>query len=186
MRTLRVSLVGTVILMLLGGRLGRYRRWPRTSRARSPLRHPGRSVRYFSSPSSCPMTPRTSASRVSGPAPTVPSPTSARSARKIYLLHMPGRAGAPERLGRDWTTVATGTLADDGTITLDYGVVPRGEWWVDDYGTMTGRVAGRPARPSASACTTRRRPRGRAHVCPHALRPRDEDARGLLAGVHVP
>ena len=29
-------------------------------------------------------------------------------------------------------------------MTLDYGVVPRGEWLFDDFGTMTGRVAGEP------------------------------------------
>jgi hypothetical protein len=63
---------------------------------------------------------------------------------KIYLMHQPGRDEPPERLGRDWTAIAIGTLADDGTMILDYGVVPRGQWSFDDFMTITGRVAGQP------------------------------------------
>lgn len=63
---------------------------------------------------------------------------------RIYLMHLTGRDEPPDQLGRFWTVVATGTLADDGTVSLDYGVVPRGDWLLDDFGTLTGGFAVQP------------------------------------------
>ena len=142
MRTLRLSLTGTAIAVLLGG-LGAVGTTAQDQSSPGPTATPP-PVGEVCEPVELPYDPEDiRLSGVwSGSNGTVAYVSQVGS--KIYLLHMPGRAGAPERLGRDWTTVATGTLADDGTITLDYGVVPRGEWWVDDFGTMTGRVAGRP------------------------------------------
>ena len=141
MRTLRLSLVGTVILALLGG-LGAVA-VAQDQSSPEPAATP-RLVGEVCEPVELPYEPEDiRLSGVwSGSNGTVAYVSQVGS--QIYLLHQPGRDEPPERLGRFWTTVATGTLAEDGTMTLDYGVVPRGDWWVDDFGTMTGRVAGQP------------------------------------------
>jgi hypothetical protein len=142
MRTLRLSLVGAAILVFLGG-VGAATTSAQDEPGSAATATP-RPVGEVCEPIDLPYDPEDI--RLSG----VWSGSNgtvayvSQDGSRIYLLHQPGRDEPPERLGRFWTTVATGTLADDGTMTLDYGQVPRGEWWVDDFGTMTGRVAGEP------------------------------------------
>jgi hypothetical protein len=71
---------------------------------------------------------------------------------RIYLNGMSGRALLAEDLGRQWTLVATGTLADDGTMTLDYGMVPRGSD-PPEVGTATGRFTGQPGEATRLSLT---------------------------------
>jgi hypothetical protein len=142
MRTLRPSLVGVVMVLLLGG-LGAVGTTAQDQSSPEPSATP-RPVGEVCEPVELPYDPEDI--RLSGIwfgfNATIAYISQVGS--RIYLMHLTGQDEAPERLGRSWTTIANGTLADDGTITLDYGVVPRGEWLFDDFGTMTGRVAGQP------------------------------------------
>jgi hypothetical protein len=56
----------------------------------------------------------------------------------VFLLGMSDRHLAPTSLGRDWTSVAMGTLQDDLTIPLDFAQVPRGSWL--DAGSLAVQV----------------------------------------------
>jgi hypothetical protein len=140
MRTLRLSLVGTVIVVLLGG-IGAVGTGAQGQSSPAPSATP-KPVGEVCEPIEVPYDPEDiRLSGVwSGSNGTVAYVSQVGS--RIYLMHLTDPAQAPERLGRFWTVIAIGTLADDGAMTLDYGMVPRGEWMFDDFGTMTGRVTG--------------------------------------------
>jgi hypothetical protein len=69
--------------------------------------------------------------------------------KTLWWSGMSGQPGRPQDLGRDWNNVATGQIADDLTIHLDWADVPRGQvmgngtlvWKIEDDGTGNVRLS---------------------------------------------